>query len=315
MGAKDALLNALLLAAKRFSLGPPQLLTQICLALSALMLHAVEHGKPIEKLFCSLQSLENHDEGNIAVLEMLTVLPEVVEDQNTEYRISSAQRREYGREVRAGCFSEIPPNCLAGHPLLSFVFNSLQVSSSFDLAIEVLTELVSRHEIYESDKHKGKKEVRCHNPEVDFELRMGKHSRQNGEFLSSHRKEVESTKPRLVDNNFPFAEAVRSIKWTNRKGDGVNAQATLMKEEGIICINESSNIHNEVLQRSLVGDFEGRNNVLPNLAEVRSWANKFWRQSHGLNIYEMGVGKFLFEFAMKTMAEQVIVGGTTRGSS
>ncbi|KAH0660994.1 hypothetical protein KY290_030394 [Solanum tuberosum] len=186
MGAKDALLNALLLAAKRFSLGPPQLLTQICLALSALMLHAVEHGKPIEKLFCSLQSLENHDEGNIAVLEMLTVLPEVVEDQNTEYRISSAQRREYGREllshtsvvleflhrqsdmsfnssiqlqgrhrkilrcllswVRAGCFSEIPPNCLAGHPLLSFVFNSLQVSSSFDLAIEVLTELVSRHE-------------------------------------------------------------------------------------------------------------------------------------------------------------------------
>ncbi|XP_055802816.1 transportin MOS14 isoform X2 [Solanum dulcamara] len=166
IGAKDALLNALLLAAKRFSLGPPQLLTQICLALSALMLHAVEHGKPIEKLFCSLQSLENHDEGNIAVLEMLTVLPEVVEDQNTDYRTSSAQRREYGREllshtsvvleflhrqsdmsfdsniqiqgrhrkilrcllswVRAGCFSEIPPNSLAGHPLLSFVFNSLQ---------------------------------------------------------------------------------------------------------------------------------------------------------------------------------------------
>lgn len=91
-----------------------------------------------------------------------------------------------------------------------------------------------------------------------------------GRSLSSHRKEVESTKPRLVDNNFPFAEAMRSIKWTNRKGDGVNAQATLMKEEGIICINESSNTHNEVLQRSLVGDFEGRNNVLPNLAEVRS---------------------------------------------
>ncbi|KAF3631614.1 putative acetyl-coenzyme A synthetase, cytoplasmic [Capsicum annuum] len=221
MGAKDALLNALLLAAKRFSLGPPQLLTQICLALSALMLHAVEHGKPIEKLFCSLQSLENHDEGNIAVLEMLTVLPEVVEDQNTDFRTSSAQRREYGREeqllshtsvvleflhrqsdtsfdssillqsrhrkilrcllswiagpfsslntgsprelshsdqitvlVRAGCFSEIPPNSLAGHPLLSFVFNSLQVSSSFDLAIEVLTELVSRHE-ERKEKMKG----------------------------------------------------------------------------------------------------------------------------------------------------------------
>ncbi|KAL6179103.1 hypothetical protein ACLB2K_050619 [Fragaria x ananassa] len=71
-GAKDALLNALLLAAKRFSSGPHQ--------------------------------------------------------------------------VRAGCFAEIPQGLLPAHPLLNFVFNSLQVPSSFDLAIEVLVELVSRHE-------------------------------------------------------------------------------------------------------------------------------------------------------------------------
>ncbi|XP_040931631.1 uncharacterized protein [Gossypium hirsutum] len=48
--------------------------------------------------------------------------------------------------VRAGCFSEIPEGSFPTHPLLNFVFNSLQVSSSFDLAIEVLVELVSRHE-------------------------------------------------------------------------------------------------------------------------------------------------------------------------
>ncbi|XP_010249401.1 PREDICTED: transportin MOS14 isoform X2 [Nelumbo nucifera] len=194
LGAKDALLNALLLAAKRFSTGPPQLLTQICLALSALALRAVEHKKPIEQLFCSLQSLQNQDNGNIAVLEMLTVLPEeVVEDQNSDFNISSSRRYQYGEEVqelhlkllshtpmvldfllhqseqrvddgihlnernrkilrcllswiRAGCFSEIPPSSVPAHPLLSFVFNSLQASSSFDLAIEVLVELVSRHE-------------------------------------------------------------------------------------------------------------------------------------------------------------------------
>ncbi|KAH7852386.1 hypothetical protein Vadar_024244 [Vaccinium darrowii] len=185
-GAKDALLNALLVAAKRFSSGPPQLLTQICLALSALMLHAVEHSKPIEQLFYSLQNLQTQDDGNIAVLEMLTVLPEVIEDQSTDFNISSARRGEYGREllsrtpmvlefllqqyqrsldggirvhernrkilrcllswVRAGCFSEIPPSSLPAHPLLNFVFNSLQVSLSFDLAIEVLVELVSRYE-------------------------------------------------------------------------------------------------------------------------------------------------------------------------
>ncbi|XP_062105268.1 uncharacterized protein LOC133816938 isoform X2 [Humulus lupulus] len=48
--------------------------------------------------------------------------------------------------VRAGCFSEIPHGSLPAHPLLNFVFNSLQVNSSFDLAVEVLIELVSRHE-------------------------------------------------------------------------------------------------------------------------------------------------------------------------
>ncbi|XP_043724641.1 importin-13 isoform X3 [Telopea speciosissima] len=188
LGAKEALLNALLLAAEKFSLGPPQLLTQICLALSALILRAVEYRKPIEQLFSSLQSLQSQDNGNFAVLELLTVLPEeVVEDQNGDCNISSACRCQYGREqllshtpmvlefllhqseqgiddciqlnernrkilrcllswVRAGCFSEIPPSSLPGHPLLNFIFNSLQVSFSFDLAVEVLIELVSRHE-------------------------------------------------------------------------------------------------------------------------------------------------------------------------
>ncbi|KAK9271665.1 hypothetical protein L1049_002028 [Liquidambar formosana] len=188
LGAKDALLNALLVAAKKFSSGPPQLLTQICLALSALILRAVEHRKPIEQLFYSLQNLQSQDDGNIAVLEMLTVLPEeVVDDQSTDGKISSARRCQYGQEllshtpmvleflllqsekrfdggiqlhernkkilrcllswVRAGCFSEIPQGSLPSHPLLNFVFNSLQVSSSFDLAIEVLVELVSRYEV------------------------------------------------------------------------------------------------------------------------------------------------------------------------
>ncbi|XP_028778156.1 transportin MOS14-like, partial [Neltuma alba] len=187
LGAKDALLNALLLAAKRFSTGPPQLLTQICLALSALVLRVVEHGNPIEKLFYSLQNLQSQDDGNIAVLEMLTVLPEeVVDNQRTDSKTSSSQKSHYCQEllshtpmvlefllrqseknfdgsiqqqeknrkilrcllswVKAGCFSEIPQGTLPGHPLLNFIFNSLQVPLSFDLAIEVLIELVSRHE-------------------------------------------------------------------------------------------------------------------------------------------------------------------------
>ncbi|KAJ0988688.1 hypothetical protein J5N97_007044 [Dioscorea zingiberensis] len=187
LGVKDALLHALLLAAQRFSLGPPQLLTQICLALSALVLRAIEHKKPIEKLFSSLHQLQTHEDGNVAVLEMLTILPEeVVEDHNGDRNIDAASRSQFTREllshtstvldfllhqsklriddgrqlhernrkilrcllswVRVGCFSEISSSSLPTHPLLNFVFNSLQVSSSFDVAIEVLIELVSRHE-------------------------------------------------------------------------------------------------------------------------------------------------------------------------
>ncbi|XP_047161484.1 transportin MOS14 isoform X1 [Vigna umbellata] len=187
LGVKDALLNALLLAVKRFSTGPPQLLTQICLALSALVLQVAAYGNPIEQLFYSLQNLQSQVDGNIAVLEMLTVLPEeVVDNQRIDSKISSLHKSHYTQEllshtpmvlefllqqseinfdgsvqqqernrkilrcllswVKAGCFSEISPGTLPAHPLLNFLFNSLQVSLSFDLAIEVLVELVTKHE-------------------------------------------------------------------------------------------------------------------------------------------------------------------------
>lgn len=87
------------LFAKILSFSSKQLLTQICLAISTLVLLAVEHGKPIEKLFYSLQNLQSQDNGNTAVLEMLTVLPEIIEDQNNDCRITSARRYEYGQEV------------------------------------------------------------------------------------------------------------------------------------------------------------------------------------------------------------------------
>ena len=78
---------------------PQQLLTQICLALSTLLLHAVEHGRPIEKLFYSVQNLQSHEGGHIAVLEMLTVLPEVFEDHITNNCKTLTIRDEYEQQV------------------------------------------------------------------------------------------------------------------------------------------------------------------------------------------------------------------------
>ncbi|KAH8963991.1 hypothetical protein BDL97_04G040400 [Sphagnum fallax] len=182
---RSALQNALLMSAKKFSNGPPQLLTQICVALSALVLRAVEWRKPVEQLFASLNELQGQGTGSNAVLELLTVLPEeVIEDQTVS--VDSGMRWQFSQEllshtgavlefllqlcndkglqntplherqrkvlrcllswVRVGCFLEIPHSSIPGHPLLGFVYSSLQDPSTFDLAVEVLTELVSRHE-------------------------------------------------------------------------------------------------------------------------------------------------------------------------
>ena len=80
-------------------------MTQICLAFSALIPQAVEHGKPIEQLFYNLQNLQIQDDGNIAILEMLTVLPEeIVENQYADTRISAVNRSQYGQEVSEALF-------------------------------------------------------------------------------------------------------------------------------------------------------------------------------------------------------------------
>ncbi|KAF0923789.1 hypothetical protein E2562_006745 [Oryza meyeriana var. granulata] len=175
------LLDALLLAAGRFCLGPPRLLTQISLALAALALRA-EGG--VDGLFARMRHLPDP-----AVMELLTVLPEeVVQDQSGDTGVDAAARCRFTRElmahapavlefllaqsesaaaaadgvplhernrrilrcllswVRVGCFSEMPAAALTAHPLLAFAFNSLQVSFSFDVAVEVMTELVSQYQ-------------------------------------------------------------------------------------------------------------------------------------------------------------------------
>lgn len=100
-------------------------MTQICLALSGLVLRAVEHKKPIEQLFASLHKLQSQDNENIAVLELLTVLPEeVVEDQNVDRSIDPNSRAQFTREVHAAVF------CFPGRLLLTNV-SSLMVKSCF----------------------------------------------------------------------------------------------------------------------------------------------------------------------------------------
>ncbi|KAH0633006.1 hypothetical protein KY284_035792 [Solanum tuberosum] len=46
----------------------------------------------------------------------------------------------------------------------------------------------------------------------------------------------------------------------------------------------------------------------PTLADIKRWTNDLWKQTYGLNIYEMGNDYFLFEFSSMITAEQVVEG-------
>lgn len=74
-----------------------------------------------------------------------------------------------------------------------------------------------------------------------------------------------------------------------------------------IYINDADSYHSEVL-RSLVGKLVNGVNATITLTEVTNWTNNCSKQSFGPNIYEMGNDLFLFEFAFRTIAEQVVVG-------
>ncbi|KAG5605074.1 hypothetical protein H5410_026566 [Solanum commersonii] len=123
-------------------------------------------------------------------------------------------------------------------------------------------------------------------------------------FINFHRNEKVPTEPRLTDKNIPYADALRSSKWSNRGESSFNAEVTL--KGGVVCINDGPNKQNEVLSRSLVGNFKDVDT--PSLSEIRRWSSSMWKQIFGLNIYEMGNKIFLFEFSSKAAAEQVMNG-------
>ncbi|KAF3616335.1 hypothetical protein FXO38_34604 [Capsicum annuum] len=96
---------------------------------------------------------------------------------------------------------------------------------------------------------------------------------------------------------------LRIYKWENSEGRGIYAGVTMLNED-IISIKDPPSDQSEVLKRSLVGEF----NVVVPLSEVRKWSSSLWKQTHGVNIYDMGRSFFLFEFTSKQIAKQVMEG-------
>ncbi|OIT04535.1 hypothetical protein A4A49_65261, partial [Nicotiana attenuata] len=85
--------------------------------------------------------------------------------------------------------------------------------------------------------------------------------------------------------------------------------AVVQEKRGAICISgESNHTQNELLSRSIVGSIPEGIIDIPTLSEIRHWTSNSWKQEHGVNIYEMGQNRFLFEFSSKITAEHVLKG-------
>ncbi|KAG5623408.1 hypothetical protein H5410_008626 [Solanum commersonii] len=130
---------------------------------------------------------------------------------------------------------------------------------------------------------------------------------KDGRLINSHRKLMNGGNHRLVSRDIPYATVLRSIKWANKDSKLAEKEKAAIKGDRIF-INDDPEEYSEVLKRSLVGAFEPRVGETVTLSEIRGWPNRLWKQTHGLNIYEMGNGLFLFEFALRVTAEQVIEG-------
>ncbi|KAH0773714.1 hypothetical protein KY290_010851 [Solanum tuberosum] len=144
-------------------------------------------------------------------------------------------------------------------------------------------------------------------PELAFNSGWLGIAKKVGRFINSHKKLVSLGNHRLVNRDIPYATVLKSIKWAN-KGSKVAEKEKVVLQGERIFVTDDPEEHNEVLKRCLVGVFEPRVGETTTLAEIRGWANRLWKQTYSLNIYEMGNGLFLFEFALWVIAEQVIEG-------
>uniref|UniRef100_M1DTT7 DUF4283 domain-containing protein n=1 Tax=Solanum tuberosum TaxID=4113 RepID=M1DTT7_SOLTU len=144
-------------------------------------------------------------------------------------------------------------------------------------------------------------------PELNFNSGWLSFAEKVGRFINSRRKLMNGGNHRLVSRDIPYATVLRSIKWANKDSKLAEKEKAALKGDTIF-INDDPEEYSEVLKRSLVGAFEPRAGETVTLSEIRGWANRLWKQTHSLNIYEMGNDFFLFEFALRVTAEQVIEG-------
>lgn len=106
---------------------------------------------------------------------------------------------------------------------------------------------------------------------------------------------------RKADPEIPYAATLRASKW--QSNDQKEAMVNTCNNKIVVDRGDAST-ENGLFARCVVGHFRSDLKEMPTLSDLRRWVVSTWKNTFGVNIYEMADSFFLFEFPNKYMAEQ-----------
>lgn len=142
-------------------------------------------------------------------------------------------------------------------------------------------------------------------PEITFNAGWKDIAFKISRFINENKTSFITNAPRVSDPNSPLAASVRTSKWQTRESNAVLIKTS---NNRIFLSGGDAMAENGLLGRCVVGNFKEDLDEKPTLADIRRWSVSTWKNSFGVNIYEMGGCHFLFEFPTKYMAEQILIG-------
>ncbi|KAG5594744.1 hypothetical protein H5410_035976 [Solanum commersonii] len=101
-----------------------------------------------------------------------------------------------------------------------------------------------------------------------------------------------------------YSISCRNNKWATRE---MNAAKIQQRGKKLVITDATTTNQNEILAKSVIGSLPEEVSEA-SLSEIRRWAASTWKHKHGINIYDLGHNRLLFEFPNKTAADHIVRG-------
>ncbi|KAH0746461.1 hypothetical protein KY285_008118 [Solanum tuberosum] len=123
-------------------------------------------------------------------------------------------------------------------------------------------------------------------------------------FINVKAHKVVKMMHRETEESLSYSDTVKNNKWATRE---MNAAKIQQRGKKLVITDATTTNQNEILAKSVIGSLPEE---VPeaSLSEIRRWAANTWKHKHGINIYDLGHNRFLFEFPNKIAADHIVRG-------